>query len=192
MATPATAKKEYSIAELRKESGTLYVKNLSPLMWTLHETVNGKRVDIELQGSGGVAVLPEGALESANIVRNVLKRKIAIRPDLEGEMSDQMIDQGLAGQKKLAEYMAPLTESATNKAILEKLCLVCGRVDERTGQTHGRVFQTAAEAKAVTPPLCPEHKDQAGQFVPTLSSNAAGEEEWAFNKPVTIEGKRSL
>ena len=192
MATPATKKKEWSIAELRKQTGTLYIQNVSPLMWTLHETVNGKRLDIELQGSGGVAVLPEGALDSPSIIRNHLKRKIVISPDLESEMSDQMIDQAASSQKRLAEYMAPLTESAASKAIIEKLCLVCGRVDERSGQTHGRVFQTAAEVKAVTPPLCPEHKDQAGQFIPTLGHNAQGEEEWTFAKPVTIEGKRSL
>ena len=192
MATPATKNKDWTIADLRKQTGTLYIKNASPLMWTLHETVNGKRIDIELQGSGGIAVLPEGALDSPNIIRNHLKKKIVISPDLENELSDQMIDEGLAGQKRLADYQAPLTENASHKAIEEKLCLVCGKEDERTGQKTGRVFQTAAEVKAVVPPLCPEHKDQAGQFVPTLSVSATGEEEWAFNKPVTIEGKRSL
>lgn len=192
MATPATKNKDWSIADLKKQTGTLYIKNVSPLMWTLHETVNGKRIDIELQGGGGIAVLPEGALESANIIRNHLKKKIVISPDLADELADRMIDEGLAGQQKLAEYMAPLTENASHKAIVEKLCLVCGKHDERTGQKTGLVFQTAAEVKAVVPPLCPEHKDQAPQFIPTLTTNEQGEESYIFSKPVTIEGKRSL
>jgi hypothetical protein len=71
-------------------------------------------------------------------------------------------------------------------------CLVCGKSDERTGQKTGLVFQTAAEVKAVVPPLCPEHKDQAAQFIPTLTVNEQGEESYVFSKPVTIEGKKSL
>ena len=194
MATPATTEKTWTIADLKKQKAgtTLYIKNVTPLMWTLHETVNGKSIDLELQGNGGIAVLPEGALDSPNIIRNHLKRKIVISPDLENEMSDQMIDDGLASQKRLADYMAPLTESPNKKALVEKLCLVCGKDDPRTGQKTGLVFQTASQVKAVVPPLCPEHLDQAGQFIPTLTSNAQGEETYVFSKPVTIEGKRSL
>jgi hypothetical protein len=87
-----------------------------------------------------------------------------------------------ASEQRLREIMGQMTENSNHRDITEALCLVCGQRNPQTGVvTRGRVLQSRRQVKDGEPPLCPEHTDQASQFVPRLVSEK-GEERWEFDK----------
>lgn len=142
MTSTETKAKTYSMAQLRQSKRSLYVRNNTPLMWTLHEKVgNGQKIDIELRPAGqkdSITYLPPTALDAPGIARNFAMGKITVSPDLEEEMIELMAGGAAASQKLLSQFQVELQESPHARAIDVK-----GKVQERLDQV--------VRKRAVTP-----------------------------------------
>lgn len=128
-----TAAPTLSMAELRECKRSLYVRNDSPLFWTLHETVGGGKLDLELR-PGQISYLPPWGLDAAGIARNVSLGKITVSPDLEQEMMDRMAGGSSVRQKVLDQYQIRVEESPHARAIDVK-----DRVSDVIAESQGRV-----------------------------------------------------
>ncbi len=87
----------------------------------------------------------------------------------------------------MREVLGKQTESANARDISELLCIgktaggqQCGIRNAQGVVERGRVIQTRRDVKDGTPPLCPEHQDQAHNFIPRLVSEK-GVEHWEFD-----------
>lgn len=183
--------KEMTLPELRKfarDGGQLFVQNKTPFKQTFHEAMGDKRVDFELDPAGepdSITFLPALALDMRGLQKLWMRGSIAISSD--PEMEDQIL---LMNAKAIGLSDAQLqsrlnmqTEPANNKDQLEKPCLDCGIRDPRTSViTRGRVVQSRRQDKDGMPPLCPDHLDQANQWVPRLVQVGAGETKWEFDR----------
>jgi hypothetical protein len=108
------------MAELRKTKRSLFVRNNTPFLWTLHEGAGASRVDIELKPSGqrgSICFLPPQGLDAPGISRNLSSSKITVSPDLEDEMIE--LDRtGAEGAKKVLEqFQVELQQSPHARAI---------------------------------------------------------------------------
>lgn len=89
--TLAAEQKTYTMQELRATDASLYIRNDTPLMWTLHDKVGTGAVHIELRPAGqkgSITYLPAYALDAPGIARNMSHHKITVSPHLEQEMLD--------------------------------------------------------------------------------------------------------
>lgn len=112
--------KHYTMTELRDSERPLYIKNLTGLLWTLHESSNGARVDIELTPAGrdkSISFLPKDALDHPAISRNIAKGKIAVSPEFEDEMIGLATGVRSPMSNLLDEYKVSLQQSPTDRAI---------------------------------------------------------------------------
>jgi hypothetical protein len=113
--------KTWSMSELRAHQGSLFIRNNTPLLWTLHENVgNGQRIDIELKGNGqpgSICYLPPSALDAPGVARNFYAGKVTVSPDLEPEMLELAGAKISMDKKVLAEFQVELTESPHARAI---------------------------------------------------------------------------
>jgi hypothetical protein len=114
--TAVAPEKNLSMADLRKCKRSLYVRNNSPLFWTLHETVGGGKIDLELR-PGQITYLPPFALDAPGIARNISLGKITVSPDLEEDMMALMSGGSSVRQKILDQYQIKVEESPQSRAI---------------------------------------------------------------------------
>lgn len=125
--------KSYTMAQLRQSKKSLFVRNNTGLLWTLHEKVgNGQKIDIELRPAGqkdSIVYLPPQALDAPGIARNFATGKITVSPDLEEEMIELMQGGAEASKKLLSQFQVELQESPHARAIDVK-----GKVQDRLDQ----------------------------------------------------------
>jgi hypothetical protein len=142
MTSIETKGKTYTMAQLRQSKRSLFVRNNTGLLWTLHEKVgNGQKIDIELRPSGqaeSITYLPPTALDAPGIARNIALGKITVSPDLEDEMIELMSGGAASSKKLLDQFQVELQESPHARAIDVK-----GKVQDRLDQ--------AIRKRAVTP-----------------------------------------
>lgn len=183
---PEDAPKKWTLPELRKFDGQLFIMNNTSNYLTFHEKMGDKSVDFELEAVGepdAITFLPKLALDMRGLQKLWMKGSVTISTD--PEMEDQIMLANAravgASEARLAELMGHTTASNTANQIEEKPCLVCGVRDAKTEViTRGRVIQSRRDALEGIPPLCPEHKDQSGFFVPRQVS-VKGEQHWEFD-----------
>lgn len=135
--TTATPTKTWSMAELRKTKRSLYIRNDTPLMWTLHENTGGGRVDLELGPSGApnsIRYLAPYALDAEGIARNLSKGKITVSPDLEEEMIERMGVGSNASKGLLDQFQIKVETSPQARAINVQDKVEAAR---RQGQNQG-------------------------------------------------------
>ena len=116
----STETKQLSLTQLRACKKSLYIKNNTGFLWTLHEMVGTGRVDLELRPAGqrdSITYLPPSALDAPGVVRNLALGKISIGPEFEDEMVE--LAQGHANhtQQVLDTFHVELQESANARAI---------------------------------------------------------------------------
>lgn len=187
-------RKEMTLPELRKFDGQLFVMNTTPMKVTFNEKIGDQSVNFELDPVGepdSITFLPKLALDMRGLQKLWMKGSISISTD--PEMEDQIMllnAQAVgAGEKRMREIMGLQTEASNSRNMTESLCigLVTGgrKCGIRNTQTQvierGRVIQNHRQVKEGVPPLCPEHLDQAPNFIPRLVSDAKGEEHWEFD-----------
>jgi len=147
MGTATEDSKHYTMTELRESGKPLYVKNLTPLLWTLHEGSSGNRVDIELKPVGSpdsITFLSPSALELPSISRNIAKGKIAVSPDFEDEMIELATGTKSAKHNLLDEFNVTLVPSAQDKAIdgQDKLNELMANVERKRVVAQGQQSAT--------------------------------------------------
>jgi hypothetical protein len=114
---------------------------------------------------------------------------ISSDPDMEDQIMLLNAKAVGASEARMREIMGLQTENASHRDLEEKLCLVCGRRNPVSGVIErGRVMHSRRQTKEGTPPLCPEHLDQARNYVPRLVSEK-GEDHWEFD-PVQMTTPR--
>jgi hypothetical protein len=146
--TTATPEKtDWSMAELRECKRSLYVRNDSPLFWTLHETVGGGRLDLELK-PGQISYLPPWGLDAAGIARNKSAGKITVSPDLEEEMMAKMAGSSSVRDKVLSKYQIQVQEGPQARA-MDVNAKVRDVIAESQGRTKGIVPQGMQRASTV-------------------------------------------
>lgn len=117
----STTEKTYSMAQLRTTKKSLFVRNNTGLLWTLHEKVgDGRRIDLELKPNGqpgSITFLAREGLDAPGISRNVASGKITVSPDLEEDMV--VLETGGVGarQRLLDQFQVGVEESAQDRAI---------------------------------------------------------------------------
>jgi hypothetical protein len=152
------APKKWTLPELRKFDGQLFIQNLGPTKITFHERMGDKSVDFELDPAS-----------------------ISTDPEMEEQIMLLNAHAVGASEERMREIMGLQTPSNVHGQIEEHLCLVCGRRNPQTSVIErGRVLLSRRQIKDGTPPLCQEHTDQARFFVPRLVSDK-GEEHWEFD-----------
>lgn len=119
--TTAEPTKSWSMSELRAHEGSLFIRNNTPLPWTLHENVgNGQRIDIELKASGqpkSICYLPKSALDAPGVARNLYSGKVTVSPELEAEMLVLEGNKQTQDKALLNQFQVELTESPNARAI---------------------------------------------------------------------------
>jgi hypothetical protein len=184
MTTPTT--KEMTLPELRRFDGQLFIMNKTMNKVTFHEKMGENSVDFELDPAGepdSIAFLPRLALDMRGLQKLWMKGSVAIStdPDMEGQIMLLNAQSVGASEARMREIMGLQTESANVRDITEAMCLVCGKRNAQTNVVErGRVLQSRRQVKDGEPPLCPEHADQARNYVPRLVSEK-GEEHWEFD-----------
>lgn len=134
--TSTTEVKQPSLTQLRASKKSLYIKNNTGFLWTLHENVGTGRIDLELRPAGqrdSITYLPPSALDAPGVVRNLALGKISISPDFEDELVE--LAQGHADHTKnvLDQFHVELQESANARAIdvRDKMQDVLSRSDRK-------------------------------------------------------------
>jgi hypothetical protein len=180
------APKKWTLPELRKFDGQLFIQNLGPTKITFHERMGDKSVDFELDPAGepdAIGFLPKLALDMRGLQKLWMKGVVSISTDPEMEEQIMLLNAHAVGasEERMREIMGLQTPSNVHGQIEEHLCLVCGRRNPQTSVIErGRVLLSRRQIKDGTPPLCQEHTDQARFFVPRLVSDK-GEEHWEFD-----------
>lgn len=116
----STEVKQLSLSQLRASKKSLYIKNNTGFLWTLHEAVGVGRIDLELRPAGqrdSITYLPPSALDAPGVVRNLALGKVSIGPEFEDEMVE--LAQGHANHSKnvLDQFHVELQESPNARAI---------------------------------------------------------------------------
>jgi uncharacterized coiled-coil protein SlyX len=203
-----------TLQELRKYEGTLYVKHNDPMrQFSCHQRLGDgqtgvdRRVDFDLGPAGhpeSVGILPKLALEIRGVQRAWKRGIITISKDedMEHEIDLLMNQHAQMAEAQIEQLLAPLAASNTEKDIVTKPCLVCGRWarDETGAQTlgieGGQVFQRYADYMAGTPPMCPAHEHMSHLYVGSLVTDPqTGVQEWKFQKSAvgqTVAGLPSV
>jgi hypothetical protein len=191
---PAPGRIEMTLPELRKYDGQLFIMNNTPQYITFREKRGEKTVDFELEPAGepdSVTFLPKEALDMRGLQKLWMRGSVTISTDPEMEDQIMLLNAKAVGasEARMREIMGLKTEAANVRDLEEKLCLVCGRKNPVSGVVErGRVLHTRRQTKEGTPPLCPEHTDQAHAFIPRLVS-VKGEDHWEFD-PVQMTSPR--
>jgi AraC-like DNA-binding protein len=189
---PDEPKKNWTLPELRKFDGQLFIQNNTSNYLTFHEKMGDKSVDFELEPIGdpqfpnpdSIAFLPRLALDMRGLQKLWMKGAVTIStdPDMEDKIMLANARAVGASEQRLRELMGQQTESNTNAQMVEEMCKVCGRRNPMTQVIErGRVIQSRRQVKEGVVPLCPEHLDQASFFVPRLVADSKGEEHWEFD-----------
>ena len=117
----ATKTDTYTMAQLRAHEGSLFIRNNTGFLWTLHEKVgDGHRVDLELKPvtqPDSITHLPAEALNAPGIARNLAKGAITVSPDLEDEMVALMGDGATTSKNLLDQFQISVEESPQARAI---------------------------------------------------------------------------
>jgi hypothetical protein len=185
------APKAMTLPQLRKfakDGGQLFIQNLTPMKITFKERMGDKYVDFELDPAGepdSLAFLPSLALDMRGLQKLWMRGSIIISTD--PEMEDQIMLMNAqavgASDVRLKEMLGLTTENNNHKDLVEQMCLISGRRNPQTGVIEqGRVWQTRREIKDGIPPLAPEHKHLANQFVPRQVTDAKGNTSWEFDR----------
>ena len=148
----ATKDKAYTMAQLRAHKGTLYIRNNTGFLWTLHEGQGAARVDLELRPArqpGSITYLPAAGLDAPGVARNFASGKVTVSPDLEDEMIALMGEGTSATQKVLDQYQVEVQESPNRRAIdaKEQMGDLLSRIDRKriTPQAEQGVNSTVEE-----------------------------------------------
>jgi hypothetical protein len=177
---------EMTLPELRKYDGQLYIMNNTTQYITFREKRGDKVVDFELEPAGepdSITFLPKEALDMRGLQKLWMRGSVTISTDPDMEDQIMLLNAKAVGasEARMREIMGQTTEAANHRDLEEKLCLVCGRKNPVSGVVErGRVLHTRRQTKEGTPPLCPEHTDQAHNYVPRLVS-VKGEDHWEFD-----------
>lgn len=188
MATRTARKdRKLTLPELRKHDGTLYIKNNTPHQMSFHQRIGEGMVDFELSPAGtpdSVAHLPKLALEMRGLQKMWLKGSITVSTDesMEDHITLLMGQSIAATDEQMSTLRGEVTESSSGRDLVEKACLQCGETDPKSGVVvRGRVFQSARDIKEGVAPLCADHADMAALFPGTLTTDAQGQQVWAFS-----------
>jgi hypothetical protein len=181
-------KKSWTLPELRKYDGQLFVQNNTPMKITFHEKMGDKSVDFELDPAGdpdSIAFLPKLALDMRGLQKLWMRGAITIStdPDMEEQIMLMNAQAVGASDARMQEMLGIQTPNANIKDLEEKACLACGRRNPQSGVIEqGRVMQTRRQVKDGTPPLCSAHVGQENSFVPRLVSDDKGDTHWEFDQ----------
>lgn len=195
--------KRYTMTELRDSGKPLYVKNLTPLLWTLHEGSGPNRIDIELKPAGSpdsITYLSPAALELPSISRNIAKGKISVSPDFEEEMIELATGTKSARTNLLDEFKVTIVPSAQDKAIdgQDKLDELMANVDRKRvtvqGQqsvTGGSVLDDFINPKPFKAEDGRTFDPRTGEFLPEADAAQLGEQDFNI-KSVTVTRPAAL
>jgi hypothetical protein len=181
-------KKTWTLPELRKFDGQLFIQNNTAKFITFRDRIGDKTVDFELEPAGepdSITFLPKLALDMRGLQKLWMRGAVTISTDPEMEDQIMLANAQAVGvsEQRMREIMGKQTENEAHKDLEERPCLVCGAKDRTTGViTRGRVLQNRRAVKEGVPPLCEAHQDAKHQFVPRLTQDAKGEEHWEFDK----------
>lgn len=181
-------KKTWTLPELRKFDGQLFIQNNTPNFITFRDRMGDKTVDFELEPAGepdSITFLPKDALDMRGLQKLWMRGAVTISTDPEMEDQIMLANAQAVGvsEARMREIMGKQTEDEAHKDLVELACLVCGvRHRDTNVVTRGRVLQTRRQVKEGVPHLCPEHASEASSFVPRLVQDAKGEEHWEFDK----------
>ncbi len=149
MVKTAATPKKYTMAELRASKKSLFIRNNTGFLWTLHEKVgNGQAIDLELRPAGqpdSILYLSPAALDAPGIARNMVPKpnypegKITVSPDLEEEMIELMGVGAATSDKLLEQFHVDLVESANARAIdvKDQMSEILDRVDRKRVTPQG-------------------------------------------------------
>ena len=178
--------KKLTLPELRKQEGSLDIKNNTPHHMSFHQRSGEGNVDFELSPAGtsdSVAHLPKLALEMRGLQKLWMKGSITVSTDeaMEDHITLLMSQSIAASDEQMANLRGEVEEANTGRDLVEKACLQCGETDPKSGVvTRGRVFQSARELKEGIAPLCALHADMAALFPGSLTTDSQGNETWTF------------
>lgn len=181
-------KKTWTLPELRKFDGQLFIQNNTPKFITFRDRIGDKTVDFELEPAGepdSITFLPKLALDMRGLQKLWMRGAVTISTDPEMEDQIMLANAQAVGlsEKRMREIMGKQTEDEAHRDLVEKMCLTCGRQNRETGViTQGRVLQSHRQIKEGVAPLCEVHQEDRNQFVPRLVQDAKGEEHWEFDK----------
>ena len=174
---PKQKSRSEMVRDIRTSEDTYFIKNNTRNRVSCSTPTQA--ISLGPAGRGeDVAILPKDLLDQPGFQRMWASGKITITddPSIEEEMIESAGASELRKQKREAELSAMIEEPASNRDLLEKKCLISGQ----------RVYQTQADIKNMVPPLAPEYKNRAHEFVASLSPDGKGGETVTFSK-VTIE-----
>jgi hypothetical protein len=185
--TSTEDKKTWTLPELRRFEGQLFIQNNTPKFVTFRDKIGDKSVDFELEPAGepdSIAFLPRLALDMRGLQKLWMRGDVTISTDPEMEEQIMLANAQAVGvsERRMREIMGTQTENDNYKDLIEKKCLSCGIQDKTTGViTRGRVMQTRRQDKEGVMPLCEAHVGDKHKFVPRLVQDAKGEEHWEFD-----------
>jgi hypothetical protein len=205
----STDTKHYTMAQLRASKKSLFIRNNTELLWTLHEKVaNGVKIDIELKPVGqpdSIVWLNPAALDAPGIARNFASGKITVSPDLEEEMIELMGNGVGTRQKLLDQFQIGVEESPNRRAIdgKDKMDGILDRIQRRRVTGQGQQGEQNIIDEFTTPSLIPVDggylNPANGEFVPAagtkgtaVAADEVGEDVASIIKSVTVQQSRSL
>lgn len=156
VATQTTTIRE--ISEMRKSGETIFLKNNSGAM----VTCNQGKISLTLGpvgSSNAIAPVDSAVLDVRGVQRMILKGKLTAStdPDFNDEYLEQLGRSAKDKQDSLDKFKANIEEPPQDNDLAVKKCLISGKT----------VTQTQRQINAMEPPLAPEHKHLAGEFVPS-------------------------
>lgn len=192
----APTTKGWTLPELRRFDGQLFVTNNTPALITFRDQRGDKVVDFELDPAGepdSVAFLPKDALDMRGLQKLWMKGAITISTD--PDMEDQIMLMNAravgASDERMQSMLGLQTSNNSSRDLEERACLACGRRNPTSGVIEqGRVLLSRRQVQDGQPPLCPAHTSQEHQFVPRLVSNDKGETHWEFDQVQVSVTKR--
>ena len=165
------------IREIRTSDKTYFFRNETRTR--LSCSTEKQAISLGPAGRGeDVAILPKELLDQPGFQRMWAAGKITVSddPKMEEEMIEAAATYSNRNKDAFSHLQAEVEEPSSNRDLTEKKCLVSGQ----------RVYQTHIDIKNMVPPLAPEHKDRAHEFIPHVSQDEQGNEVVTFSR-VTVE-----
>jgi hypothetical protein len=186
-----TKTKTYTMAQLRAHKGSLFIKNNSGFLWTLHE----KDVNLELKPAtqpDSITYLPVEALDAPGVARNIAKGIITVSPDLEEEML-ALINKDKTSETLLSQFQISVEESPQARAIdvSDQLNDNMARIERKRITPQGQQSPTGSVVDDFINPR-PFRAEDGRMFDPSTNSFTTETTEDTSIKSVTVTAPRSL
>ena len=174
--TETEKKKPRNMVEFRQYEGAIYAENLDKKYTTINEPEREVKFILGPRGKDdSITVLPPRALDVAGFRRLVQQGKVRLSVDvdeMEAKIEQLSGSAYAANEARHQELMSSLGPSNSENDLVKTQCLISKK----------EIYVNAKENDMGVPPLAPEFKHRAGEFIGTKVYGDNGQPKFVFSR----------